>query len=113
MRSGYFNVSGSALGNAGSRGYDWLSRSYSDTTRSYGLHFDVANVGPSNLSPRYFAFPLRCLSTVLGMGGEENRGSYLLLRKIVFCSAGFALRTRLGVQISASFDKEAKIATQA
>jgi hypothetical protein len=45
---------------------------------------------------------------VVSFGGEWEK-----LRKIVFCSAGFALRTRLGVQISASFDKEAKIATQA
>ncbi len=106
MRSGYIHPGGGKSWAVGLTGHCWSLRGDIIST-SYGLGFNAAGVIPSNgPHERLYAFPLRCLSTVLGMGGEENRGSYLLLRKIVFCSAGFALRIRLGVQ-------KAKIATQA
>ena len=42
------------------------------TPSAYNLYFHTAVVTPSDSTDRYRAFPLRCLSTVLGMGGEEN-----------------------------------------
>jgi len=79
VRSGYVNPSNSAgtFRDAGSGGFWWSSRGASTrydgvtTPSAYRLHFGVTGVSTSN-GPhnRYIAFPLRCLSTVLGMGGE-------------------------------------------
>ena len=77
VRSGYVylpGVSGATFRGAGIYGYDWSSRASS--TRSdgaaipsaYYLDFNASTVHPS-FGPyeRWRGFPLRCLSTVLGM----------------------------------------------
>ena len=60
------------LRSAGIHGYWWSSRGDA-ATNAYSLHFNASGVyqsnGPLN---RYIGFPLRCLSTVLGMGGVLN-----------------------------------------
>ena len=50
---------------AGNIGYSWPSRVSSSTTLAYNLKLDVNTFDPSDDSPRYASFPLRCLSTVL------------------------------------------------
>ncbi len=52
---------------AGQYGYWWSSRSYSTVTDAYRLGFHATIVSPSLSLARWYAFPLRCLSTVLGM----------------------------------------------
>lgn len=54
--------------NAGLYGLDWSSRSYSTADLAYYLRFGATGVLPSR-GPyeRWHSFPLRCLSTVLGM----------------------------------------------
>jgi len=67
-------VSAGTFGYAGVRGYDWSSRTSSTiasgatTPSAYSLDFNATGVYPS-YGPweRWLAFPLRCLSTVLGM----------------------------------------------
>ncbi len=77
MRSGDIylpNATGTFRG-AGEWGYDWSSRASSmrydgaDIPSAYFIDFGPSVVRPS-YGPyiRYNAFPLRCLSTVLGMG---------------------------------------------
>ena len=72
MRSGYvaLTVSAGTFRNTGQYGFWWSSRSYSTTTSAYLLDFNASTVYPSNYNSRWDGFPLRCLSTVLGMGGE-------------------------------------------
>ncbi len=68
MRSGYIYLYGGIIRDAAQVGYDWASRSYTDTIRSYYLGFDtIINVSGSGNGGRFYGFPLRCLSTVLDM----------------------------------------------
>ncbi len=70
VRSGYVFLSNTAgtLRSAGAEGVWWSSRAYSTATVAYDLYLQASGaVAPSNYSTRYLAFPLRCLSTVLGM----------------------------------------------
>ncbi len=74
MRSGYLAPLDGKSWFAGQNGYDWSSRGAStrydgvSTPSAYFLVFNAAGMYPSNgPSNRYDGFPLRCLSTVLGM----------------------------------------------
>jgi len=72
VRSGYVDlpITAGTLRYAGARGYNRSSRS-GDIANAYYLRFDATPVFPSyGPYDRYIAFPLRCLSTVLGMGGD-------------------------------------------
>ena len=74
VRSGNLNPNDGKSWNAGINGYWWSSRGSSTrydgvaTPSAYNLNFNATGVYPSN-GPhnRYYGFPLRCLSTVLGM----------------------------------------------
>jgi hypothetical protein len=75
VRSGHINPSNSA-GTFRSVGYEgvWWSSRWTDNVwgsaglGGYYLYFNATGVGPSNgPTERYHGFPLRCLSTVLGM----------------------------------------------
>ena len=77
VRSGYVflpGVSGDTFRYAGIDGYDWSSRASSTRydgaaiPSAYSLDFYASTAHPSN-GPyeRWHGFPLRCLSTVLGM----------------------------------------------
>ena len=79
MRSGYINVGIPALRYAGAVGHGWPSRSYSTATNAYYFYFTASDVGPSHHDNRWYGFPLRCLSTVLGMGGEGGLQRLCLL----------------------------------
>ncbi len=74
MRSGYVElpITAGTLRYAGARGYNRSSRS-GDIANAYYLRFDATPVFPS-FGPweRYAGFPLRCLSTVLGMWGRDD-----------------------------------------
>ena len=68
MRSGYIFLPGSSGGTfmgAGLRGHGWSSRTWTLVEAAYDLKFDASNVNASTDTNRYYAFPLRCLSTVL------------------------------------------------
>ena len=69
VRSGRIGltVSAGTLGNASQYGHWWSSRAdvYTSDT-AYDLSFNTA-MSPSYMNNRWNAFPLRCLSTVLGM----------------------------------------------
>ena len=72
VRSGNFNPDNGKSWGAGANGYGWSSRGsdtrYDGATMSsvYYLNFNAARVSPSaGPDARWFAFPLRCLSTVL------------------------------------------------
>ena len=72
VRSGGFYLNAGAAGgpHSGYLGYHglfWSSRSDSTTANAYNLYFLASNVNPSNSTDRWRGFPLRCLSTVLGM----------------------------------------------
>ncbi len=74
VRSGYLIPNVGKSWDAGQYGYWWSSRGSSTrydgvtTPSAYHLHFNATGVNPSNgPSNRYYGFPLRCLSTVLGM----------------------------------------------
>ncbi len=74
MRSGYISLAGTngaIFRFVGQWGYDRSSRGSDAATHAYILHFGGTEVN-SSAGPysRYHAFPLRCLSTVLGMGGK-------------------------------------------
>ncbi len=65
VRSGYLHPANASLMNAGNGGGWWSS--YGEATiGAYHLYITVG-VNPSNGSGSYAGFPLRCLSTVLGM----------------------------------------------
>ncbi len=61
-----YNASGT-LRSVGLYGQSWSSRAYSANSRAYHNEYGDENLDPSNLDIRADAFPLRCLSTVLGM----------------------------------------------
>ena len=74
MRSGYVGPGDGKHWTANQWGFNWSSRAsstrYDDTTTpsAYNLHFSAKTVLPSNgPNERWHGFPLRCLSTVLGM----------------------------------------------
>ncbi len=69
MRSGRIDltVSAGTLGYSGLAADYWSSRTLSTVTTAYFLGFGATTILPSNTNNRYNAFPLRCLSTVLGM----------------------------------------------
>ncbi len=76
VRSGRLNlaVSAGTLGYAGIFGYDWSSRASSTRydgaaiPSAYALGFNASTVYPSDgPRERWHGYPLRCLSTVLGM----------------------------------------------
>ncbi len=75
MRSGdiELHVTTGPFRHAGGIGFDWTSRSSSTNVSGaaipsgYHLSFGPSGVGPSSIDTRWLAFPLRCLSTVLGM----------------------------------------------
>ncbi len=64
VRGGYVNLyyPSEPFRWAGSDGYYWSSRAYSDTSYAYYLYFDNSIVAPSygNVA-RYLGFSLRCL----------------------------------------------------
>ncbi len=70
MRSGYINliITAGTLRNVGQAGFWWSLRAgtYTSSTSAtaYNLEFGTV-VNPSHENNRYYAFPLRCLSTVL------------------------------------------------
>ncbi len=67
VRSGYIHPGGGKSWAVGLTGHCWSLRGDIIST-SYGLGFNAAGVIPSNgPHERLYAFPLRCLSTVLGM----------------------------------------------
>jgi len=78
VRSGriFLAVSTDAFGSAGYEGNWWSLRGTDNVWGSAGLGgyylgFTASAVIPSaGPAPRWVAFPLRCLSTVLGMGGK-------------------------------------------
>ena len=69
VRSGRFTITHSAgvLRLAGEEGRVWSKRAYSAATqaRNLAIHAEYFNLGA--VDDRWYAFPLRCLSTVLGM----------------------------------------------
>jgi len=74
VRSGYVDLPNTAgtLRYAGLDGYEWSSRgaAYTSSTSAaaYYLEFNDSTVYPSGgPDARWVGFPLRCLSTVLGM----------------------------------------------
>jgi len=72
VRSGYFilTVSAGTFRDAGLDGIYWSSRSGA-ATNTYNLHLNATGAFPSaGPNSRWHGLPLRCLSTVLGMGGE-------------------------------------------
>ena len=74
MRSGYLNVEHTvgSLRHAGSNSGNWSSWGVGEIN-AYYLAFYADGVGPSHgPNARYHAFPLRCLSTVLGMWERWN-----------------------------------------
>ncbi len=75
VRSGFIHLALSAgtLRDTGISGQWWASQSYSTDIRSYYLGFGTNVVYASGNGNRYYGFPLRCLSTVLGMGGVRYR----------------------------------------
>ncbi len=68
VRSGYVYLPNTAgtLRYAGLHG-DWWSARGDAATSAYGLYFNATGVYPSNGDVRWHGYPLRCLSTVLGM----------------------------------------------
>ena len=79
VRSGsvYLPNTAGTFGYAGHSADYWSSRGSStrydgvSTPSAYRLLFNATGVYPSNgPNNHYIAFPLRCLSTVLGMGGD-------------------------------------------
>jgi len=83
VRSGgfYLNagmVGGPHFGAIGNYGHDWSSRASSTTASgvtapsAYYLGFNIVVNASNGPYERYIAFPLRCLSTVLGMGGRKR-----------------------------------------
>ena len=69
MRSGdiYLTVSAGTFRYAGQWAFNWPSRSSASSAHAYNLGFNMSLVYSSYENNRYYAFPLRCLSTVLGM----------------------------------------------
>ena len=75
VRSGHVSLANTAgtLRVAGTYGHYWSSRASSTNASgisvpsAYNLYFLASNVNPSYSDVRYRGFPLRCLSTVLGM----------------------------------------------
>ena len=69
VRSGHFNltISAGTFRYAGREGGWWSSRSDSITANAYLLYFNASYVYPSPSDARWRGYPLRCLSTVLGM----------------------------------------------
>jgi len=69
VRSGVVDlpVSAGTFRLAGRYGYEWSSRTYSASTHAYNLYFNASDVPSSHYDNRSYGFPLRCLSTVLGM----------------------------------------------
>jgi len=69
VRSGRFTItqSAGALRLVGEEGRIWTQRAYSTTThaRNLAIHAEYFNLNA--VDDRWYAFPLRCLSTVLGM----------------------------------------------
>ena len=79
VRSGRIalTVAADTFGYAGIGGYYWSSRSsdmrYDGVAIPSGYNFRFYTTGAGSSGgpdPRSFGFPLRCLSTVLGMGGD-------------------------------------------
>ncbi len=81
VRSGgiYLTNSSGATAHAGrmaNYGSFWSSRGDA-ATHAYDLDFITTSVSPSAGSIRWYGFPLRCLSTVLGMGRSIKFCAYL------------------------------------
>jgi len=75
VRSGYILliIDAGTLRHNSYHGHYWSSRGSSmrsdgvTTPSAYNLYFHTTVVTPSDSTDRYRGFPLRCLSTVLGM----------------------------------------------
>ena len=69
VRSGWFSIynTSGTLRSVGLYSQSWSSRAYSADSLAYHSEYSDENLDPSNLDIRADAFPLRCLSTVLGM----------------------------------------------
>ncbi len=93
MRSGHVGPSYSAgnFRDAGSGGLWWSSRGADNVWGSAGLGgyyliFNATSVNSSNgPNSRYYAFSLRCLSTVLGMWGDVGNKRFCLLILLILC----------------------------
>ena len=68
VRSGWLYVANGVIGSPGAWGGDWASYT-GDATSAYRLYFNETTVWLllNNYYRRFIGFPLRCLSTVLGM----------------------------------------------
>ena len=72
MRSGWIALErDNTLRGLGASGQKWsgYGTSYASSTRAlaYDLGFSTTSINITENNNRYYAFPLRCLSTVLGM----------------------------------------------
>jgi len=90
----YLPNAAGTFGYAGAEGVWWSSRAYSTATNAYELYLQTSGaVAPSNNSNRYNGFPLRCLSTVLGMWrkcpAEEIGGVFYIKYGIIEKSKEF------------------------
>ena len=65
VRSGEFNI-GDIWG-IGLYGHAWSSTPYSTTNYARYFLFHGTGLMPNRFDNRYYGYPLRCLSTVLGM----------------------------------------------
>ncbi len=75
------------LKNASISGYNWPSRAvdYATSANAYYLVFNASEVfssgGPTD---RYYAFPLRCLSTVLDMEKWQKYGDIIVKASVLW-----------------------------
>ncbi len=67
VRSGYISIYDGFLNLTSVRGYSWPSSAGTfasiTSANSNGLHFDAANLAPSNSLRRAYGFPVRCLAS--------------------------------------------------
>lgn len=61
--AGYIHQSNGDLGSAGSYGYYWGRRAYSNANNAYFLYFDGSVIRPSNYADRYRGYPVRCVAS--------------------------------------------------
>ena len=62
------SINSSTLLGLNTVGYNWSSRSSTYSTSAYDIMIEsIVSVSTHGPDDRYYAFPLRCLSTVLGM----------------------------------------------
>ena len=67
VRSGYTHVNNGKIWDASKNGSWWVSRASTSATAYYLQIEPTSTMSSHNPGNRYYAFPFRCLSTVLGM----------------------------------------------